>query len=309
MISLRYSRRLAFSTMSVKLRPNLELLRQQYQSALHKFTASSDTFQVIDSLSSACTQGAVDIKTETTALYVLDSSFNPPSLAHLHIARTALESSTSSNEPQPELGHQRLLLLLATQNADKPAKPALFEDRLVMMNLFGRDLLDCLRSTPAIDIGLTSQPYFIDKASSITRSNAYSPADVQQIHLTGYDTLIRIFEPKYYPPSHTLGPLAPFLSRHRVRVTMRPDDGWGGRDEQEAFLKGLRDGGLEAVGGKREWADRIELVEACLDDEQGPVSSTRARQAAVAGDSEGLGKVVTDSVTDYVLERRLYTEG
>jgi nicotinamide-nucleotide adenylyltransferase len=90
---------------------------------------------------------------------------------------------------------------------------------------------------------------------------------------------------------------------------MRPDDGWGGRDEQEAFLKGLRDGGLEAVGGKREWADRIELVEACLDDEQGPVSSTRARQAAVAGDSEGLGKVVTDSVTDYVLERRLYTEG
>jgi nicotinamide-nucleotide adenylyltransferase len=315
MISLRYSRRL-FSTMSVKSRrPNLELLRQQYQSALHKFTASSDTFQVIDSLSTCTQEEEVDKKSETTALYVLDSSFNPPSLAHLHIARTAVVSSTSSNEDQHDLVHLRLLLLLATQNADKPTKPALFEDRLVMMNLFGRDLLDSLQTSlanssglPSIDIGLTSQPYFIDKASSITRSNAYSLADVQQIHLTGYDTLIRIFEPKYYPPSHTLGPLAPFLSTHRLRVTMRPDDGWGGREEQEAFLRGLKEGALEAVGGKREWADQIELVEGCVDDEQGPVSSTRARQAAVAGDSEGLGKVVTESVKDYVLERSVYAE-
>jgi hypothetical protein len=32
---------------------------------------------------------------------------------------------------------------------------------------------------------------------------------LEQVHLTGYDTLIRIFNSKYYPPEHTLKPLRP----------------------------------------------------------------------------------------------------
>lgn len=312
-------------------RPTTESLREQYKSALHNFTASSESFQVIDTLTSqegqaaatAATTGA-NTQTPASALYVLDSSFNPPTLAHLHIAKSALISfySSFSVTDQHVPRTARLLLLLATQNADKPTKPALFEDRLVMMNLFGRDLLDSLGQTytnssktgdgnddgnssngsrnVAVDIGVTPLPYFIDKASSISLSNIYAPPDIQQIHLTGYDTLIRIFEPKYYPPSHTLEPLTSFLERHRLRVTMRPDDGWGGGEDQTRFLEGLRGGALEAVGGKKEWAGRIEMVEGITDGEKGAVSSTRARALAVAGDREGLARLVTARVAAYM---------
>lgn len=254
-----------------------------------------------------------------STLYVLDSSFNPPTLAHLYIAKSAL---TSTSLPSKDLRSVKLLLLLATQNADKPAKPALFEDRLVMMNLFARDLLASISQDrnsaapdrddglPSIDIGVTSQPYFIDKASSIEASGVYSPPDVQQVHLTGYDTLIRIFDPKYYPPTHTLEPLAPFLAKHKLRVTMRPDDAWGGGTEQRKFVDKLRDGGLEAVKGQREWARKIEMVEGMSVGKggEGAVSSTRVRRTASKKDGEGLRTLVTENVAEYVLEGGFYDE-
>ena len=186
------------------------------------------------------------------------------------------------------------------------------------MNLFARDLLAAIShdyntgagGLPTVDIGVTSRPYFIDKASSIAASGVYGPSDVQQVHLTGYDTLIRIFEPKYYPPAHTLEPLGPFLEKHKLRVTMRPDDGWGVGAEQRMFVEELRDGGLEAVKGRREWAERIEMVEGMSVGEggDGAVSSTRVRQMAAKKNGEGLKRFVTESVAEYVLDGEFYVE-
>ncbi|KAL1960210.1 hypothetical protein VTO42DRAFT_8753 [Malbranchea cinnamomea] len=324
--------------MSSTLQPRLESLRKRYQSALHNFTASSRAFEVIDTLTDPSQSlvsetitttttrvGPATLERSTSTLYVFDSSFNPPTLAHLYIAKSALASASPSSSsspkfPQDGLRSVKLLLLLATQNADKPARPALFEDRLVMMNLFARDLLASLMQNndtsmsktdvdlPTIDIGVTSCPYFIDKAAAIATSNAYSPADVQQVHLTGYDTLIRIFEPKYYPPTHTLEPLSPFLEKHNLRVTMRPDDGWGGDAEQRRFVEDLKAGAMEAIKGRREWAERIEMVEGMTVDEAegGAVSSTKARGKAARGDKDGLRKLVTESVSEYVLDRGFY---
>lgn len=300
-------------------RAQLLALRQKYECELHGFTASSKTFEVLDTLATPTYPPEGEIIASKTpplsTLYVLDSSFNPPTLAHFHIAKSALTSSTS---PTHDLRSVKLLLLLATQNADKPAKPALFEDRLVMMNLFARDLLASISQhrnvgadggLPTVDIGVTSRPYFIDKASSIAASGVYDPPDVQQVHLTGYDTLIRIFEPKYYLPAHTLEPLGPFLEKHRLRVTMRPDDAWGQGAKQRMFLEELRDGGLEAVKGRREWAERIEMVDGMSVGEggDGAVSSTRARQLA-SKDAEGLSRLVTESVAQYVLDGGFYAE-
>ncbi|KAL9116518.1 MAG: hypothetical protein Q9187_006956 [Circinaria calcarea] len=277
-----------------------------FHSALRSFTS---TFQVLRSVPS------VPIPPTLQTLYILDSSFNPPTRAHLRIASSALETSSAS-------GPTRLLLLLAINNADKAPKPASFEHRLAMMTVFAEDLLTSLEDTKtqslegdiAIDIGVTTLPFYVDKATAIASSGVYnrpgssSSIPVQQIHLAGFDSLPRIFNPKYYPPNHTLEPLKELFTHHRLRVMYRPDDDWGGKKEQDAYLQELRDGKRENEGGKREWADRIELVEGKAGGEE-VVSSTKARRAASSGDMEALRKMCTEGVADWVSNEGLYKEG
>jgi nicotinamide-nucleotide adenylyltransferase len=282
-------------------------LRTQHSTLLKQFLKSTKEFDVLTTI-------PPDHSASET-LYVLDSSFNPPTLAHLRIASTALQSTP---KPRP-----RLLLLLAIQNADKPFKPAPLEDRLVMMELFARDLRAHLAATPAfvnaaascsdyelpveslplIDIGVTKKPYFVDKAAAIEGSDRY-PGALEQIHLTGYDTLVRIFDAKYYPPHHTLAPLVPFLERHRLRVTMRPGDAWGEKEEQVAFMDAIARGDRDAEGARREWARRIELVEGRKPTDP-HVSSTRAREAVHSAPRD-LDWLVPDSVRQYLLSEEPY---
>lgn len=281
---------------------SLQTLRTQYAGSLRRFVASPKSLEILSSVPRNRQAPSPDI------LLVLDASFNPPTLAHLRMASSAI-----LEKPGRSL---RLLLLLATQNADKPAKPASFEDRLVMMELFAQDLLSNLQSywqtTPSsldlqqllqIDIGVTKKPYFVDKAAEIESAGIY-PAALEQVHLTGYDTLIRIFNPKYYPPTHTLQPLAPFLSRHRLRVTIRPGDEWGETGDQRAFLNDLAQGGRENEGGLRAWAERIQFVEGSKPGEP-PVSSTRAREAVQTNPAD-LEWLVTQSVRGYMLSQNPY---
>lgn len=185
-----------------------------------------------------------------------------------------------------------------------------------MMNLFAKDLHSQLQDSPgaagsskvpSIDIGVTKKPYFIDKAAAISSADSTYSGSLEQVHLTGFDTLVRIFDSKYYPPEHTLHPLGPFLSQHRLRVTLRPDDDWGGREEQEGFLSHLAGGGRESEGGKREWADRITLVEGKKDGED-VVSSTQARKAAQGKAVEALRKLVTERVGDWIVSQGLYKD-
>lgn len=282
----------------------IQALRTQYASLLKRFTASSKDFDILTTV-------PADRSPAPKILYVLDSSFNPPTLAHLRIASSALLERL---EPS-----SHLLLLLATQNADKPSKPALFEDRLAMMELFAHDLRAHLAAKsskaaspepssfdrmPTIGIGVTKKPYFVDKALAIEASGCY-PTPLEQVHLIGYDTLIRIFNAKYYPPAHTLEPLSPLFSRHRLRVTLRPDDEWGGREEQRVFLRGLAQGDREDEGGCRQWAEKIQLVEGKTAEEQ-VVSSTKVREAAQSA-SPDLSRLVSSRIREFVLSERPYS--
>ncbi|KAL2852850.1 hypothetical protein BJY01DRAFT_207778 [Aspergillus pseudoustus] len=281
---------------------SFQTLKSQYRSALKRFAESTKNLEVVTSLPLEPRQSSAGPE----VVYVLDSSFNPPTFAHRRIASSAI----LENLGKPA----RLLLLLATQNADKPSKPASFEDRLIMMQLFAQDLLAFLRSElpaadqesiPVIDIGITKKPYFVDKATEIESVGIYSPG-LEQVHLTGYDTLIRIFNSKYYPPDHTLQPLEPFISKHRLRVTMRPDSEWGSRGEQEAYLANIAQGGRENEGAKPEWAQRIKLVEGKKPEEKS-VSSTRAREA-VHTKPEDLEWLVPQDVQGFILSARPYAE-
>ena len=195
-----------------------------------------------------------------------------------------------------------------------------------MMQIFASDLLSSIHALPSpsslnnsttssseedaneeigIDIAVTKLPYFVDKAKAIDESGVYE-VGTQQVHLTGFDTLIRILDPKYYPQEEGLVSVGRFLRRNRLRVTYRVGDGWGGREEQEGFLRELGRDGRE---GKREWVEegRIVLVEGREEGEE-VVSSTKVREAVKRGDGDALRRLVTPGVAEWVLEQGLYKD-
>ncbi|KAL8867799.1 MAG: hypothetical protein Q9174_005426, partial [Haloplaca sp. 1 TL-2023] len=261
-------------------------LISHFQSSLQSFSSSSTTFQ---SLRTVLHQAAGTPLPSPKTLHVLDSSFNPPTRAHLRIALSALRST---NYPKP----QRLLLLLATQNADKAPKPAPFEHRLAMMTLFAQDIVDQQEhdSPLAVDVGVTKKPYYNDKAVAIEESHEYEDQDTgqqpEQVHLLGFDSLIRLLDTKYYPPSHKLTPLEPFFERHRIRVTRRSQEGsdWGTGADQDRYVEELAVGKMNNAGGSPQWAQRIEMVEGEGED----ISSTRVRESAAKEDWDVVQELV-----------------
>ena len=280
-----------------------------FQRSLQAFASSPQTIEILRTLPHNPPKHSSPPKT----LYVLDSSFNPPTRAHLRLCTSALLHDRSQTVPK------RLLLLLATQNADKAPKPATFEHRLAMISIFAEELV---KETTAqshgeflvVDVGITKKARFVDKARVIEECGDYSYTDdkgekepVEQVHLTGFDTLIRLLDIKYYPPSHTLAPLERLFEKHRVRATRRTDDAWGGRDEQNKFMTNLQKGNMEDKGGKKEWAKRIDLVEGRKEGEE-IVSSTKVREASKRRDQVALMKLVTDGVGRWIFDEKLYVD-
>lgn len=196
----------------------------------------------------------------------------------------------------------RVLLLLSVNNADKAPQPASFPQRLAMMYLFAKDLVRHLPPGLEVDIALASPPFFHSKSALIAQAAGYAGAE--QVFLLGYDTLVRIFDPRYYSADSTMErSLGPLFERARLRVALRVGDKWGHEGEQREYLADLRDGGLEGVGGRGEWIERVELVPG----EDGNVVSSSAARAAVGDGDEGLlVKLLGEEVRRWVLGEGLY---
>ena len=294
-------------------------LTTQLSTALKDFQSSNSTFRLLQTVNSTTLtpESASPPTTQPQTLIVLDSSFNPPSTAHLHLALSALSNDSKPIKTTP--GPHRLLLLFSTLNADKAPSAASFAQRLTLMTIFAADLQKTLQTPPyasthssdiPIDIGVTKAPYYTDKAAAIATTpegKHWYPNSPAQIHLIGFDTLTRFFAPKYYssfnPPLSALEPY--FAAGHGLRATLRPGDDFGGVEEQRAFVRNLAEGGLEAEGGKREWAERVELVEPTP---KAGVSSTVIRKAAKAGEWGVVEELCTGGVAGWVREEGLYEE-
>ncbi|KAI1457940.1 Nucleotidylyl transferase [Annulohypoxylon moriforme] len=313
------------ATMVRQLPPNLV---SYFTQALKSYQLSNATFRILCSLtpsslsSSSTTSPAPQTpKALPKRLLVLDSSFNPPTLAHQRMALSAFSeyktaSSDASNDGDNN-NTSRVLLLLAINNADKAPKPAAFPQRLAMMYIFAHDLLssttaaettDTEGECEGVDIAVTTEPYFHAKSGAVALSDFYrGPEPVEQVYLTGFDTLIRIFDPKYYPDNSMARVLDPFFAHARLRVSMRTDAEWGDSAAQLAYLEGLRSGGLEKVGGKTSWVDRIQMVEGRRDGEE-VVSSTKVRGAVSRRDWNALKRLVSEDVTNWIRCEGLYAE-
>jgi nicotinamide-nucleotide adenylyltransferase len=164
-------------------------------------------------------------------LLCLSASFNPVTLAHLRLIEAAARVA-----PPDEV-----LLLLSVANVDKAVSGLPLAERL-------RLLLALAERRPAFSVALASHGRFVDKLAAI---QAAYPEHVQPVFLLGFDTLVRLFEPRYYADRavalarlftgcrclaanrapHPPGALTAFLARpdvapyaDRIGVLQLPDD-------------------------------------------------------------------------------------
>ncbi len=110
---------------------------------------------------------------------VLDASFNPFTLAHEALVHHA----------QDTFNFDEIVLLLAKTNVDKALFGADLGQRLAMMVNYADSNTQL---GTHLSIAGCSHARFIDKAHAL-----FSP-DTQIYFLVGHDTLIRIFDPRYY---------------------------------------------------------------------------------------------------------------
>ncbi|TFK33213.1 hypothetical protein BDQ12DRAFT_691414 [Crucibulum laeve] len=156
---------------------------------------------------------------------VLDSSFNPPTLAHLALGNSRPpHSSTHHSEGQERKeDYDARLLLLSVRNADKSLKPgdATYTQRLEMMRLLVEDVRSSSPQSGSpskadprnsnVAIAIIDEPTFVGKSKHLlsflkTRLASFSPPPPNTIplptpqltFLVGLDTLERLFSPRYY---------------------------------------------------------------------------------------------------------------
>lgn len=155
------------------------------------------------------------------------------------------------------------------------------------------------RDDVAVDIGVTTKAYFHEKAAAVTESGFYA-GEGEQIYLAGFDTLIRIFNAKYYPEGMTSA-LDPFFERCRLHITARPDEKWGHLAEQEGYLAQLPRV-LEEEHARGWWADRVTMVRGDGDG----VSSSRVRDVVSGGGGDELNNLVGREVREWIERENLY---
>ncbi len=112
------------------------------------------------------------------SLVVMDASFNPMTVAHEAMLNRASESCRAGEE----------LLLLSHANVDKPIYGASLAQRLAMLEHYAKPY-------PNISVAGCSHARFVDKASAL---RPLYPESTDLYFVVGYDTLLRVFDPRYY---------------------------------------------------------------------------------------------------------------
>lgn len=123
-------------------------------------------------------RAAAGIGSSPGTLLCLSASFNPLTRAHAAL----IEQATRLFPPR------ETLLLLATVNVDKAVTGLPLDCRLDL-------LLRYANPRPGVSVGVVAYGRFADKLEAI---RAAYPADTRVLFLLGFDTLVRLFDGKYY---------------------------------------------------------------------------------------------------------------
>jgi len=199
-------------------------------------------------------------------LGVLAASFNPPTWAHLRMAERAFE----------QFDLDEVVFELAKANVDKGVTGAPLHERLMMLRRLAE-------GRGRFSVAASSHGRFLDKVRAFRR---VFPA-VELFFIVGFDTLVRVFEGKYYTNRDAeLAELfgeSRFLCANRGDVSLAEVRKWLERPENSAFAGG------------------VFLME--LDALTAGISSTAAREALLRGETPS---EVPLPLLDYIRSRGLY---
>jgi|GEM_PF-320062 len=201
-------------------------------------------------------------------LGVLSASFNPITNAHLEMALKTRE--------EIQLGG--ILLLLTKVNVDKRLFGATLTDRLLMLHLVAR-MYD------RFWVGISSHGRFVDKAHAIKSSFPY----VSPFFIVGYDTLVRIFDPKYYEDSE--GELRELFDKAQLIVFTRGDKTI---DDVLRFMR---------HPSRSKFSDKVLAME--IPERLAHLSSTLVREKVAAG--EDISGMIPEEIRGFIERTELYS--
>ncbi len=204
----------------------------------------------------------------TGRIAILPSAFNPPTSAHLALLDVATRAVTAVAPAA----------LLSTRNVDKGLHGASLAQRIDM-------LLALKAGRPALAVLATNAARIADQAGALRSAHPSAEFDF----VVGFDTLVRLFEPRYYD-GDMVAQLGSFFAHHRIVAANR---GESGVDVLRSYIE---------AEVPSEFRPRI-LVRP-LDDHPASLSSTLARDEAAR-----LGRplAVPPEVADYIERHRLYS--
>ncbi len=197
-------------------------------------------------------------------LGVFSSSFNPPTVAHVWLCESA----------ERQLQLQEVLLLLSVVNVDKKQFDFALEERADMM-------LALAQEHPNWSVALCSHGRFVEKAHAV--KEAY-PAETEVWFIVGYDTLVRIFEPRFYLDLPMEEALKSLFELARIAVFPR------GEADERAILKFLKRPEVEP------FAEKIDTLP--IDPSLLWVSSTLVREKLKRG--EDVTELLPKSVLKFI---------
>lgn len=202
------------------------------------------------------------------SLVVMDASFNPMTVAHEAMLYRASESCRADEA----------LLMLSHANVDKPVYGASLAQRLAMLDHYAEPY-------PNISVIGCSHARFVDKATAL---RPLYPESTGLHFVVGYDTLLRLFDPRYY--SNLRDELAAlFRGAHIIaanRDNIDPD-----------ALQRLSKGPEFAA-----FSDKIRFIR--LDSAHSRISSTEVRALRESG--APVGHLVPSRIADAIAALDLY---
>ncbi|KAK6463950.1 nicotinate-nucleotide adenylyltransferase [Scheffersomyces coipomensis] len=292
---------------------------RRFYKPLHDFINSSADFKIIYTLakhdnSDIATPHSSIVLPTTRRICVLDSSFNPPHLGHYALIKESLnpnhyyQNTTNINDHSivEKDDEKAILLLLSVKNADKiKPVPESFENRLEMMYLMIHDLSQKFPHSKSISIGLTKHAKFVDKSISILNylhnDNDYTATShIKLTFLVGFDTLIRIFNPKYYLPDKLSTSLEEFMASTDIFCLTRNDNSVSELD-QSTFVEDIKNG--KHVDIPSHWSNNIFLIN--NGDKISFISSSNIRSNILSGSNNWHDKVIPE-IKDFIINEKLY---
>ena len=199
---------------------------------------------------------------------IFPSSFNPITHGHMAILQGGAEMKA----------FQEILLVLDTQAMDKEILGATLVDRLLMLQVL-------FENHPQFSVGVSNRGLFLAKAEVVKEMY---PKDTDITFIVGYDTLVRVFDPKYYEDRE--GALDRLFASCTFIVANRGDYG------REAIQR------LMDSEGNRRFRDKVHFFE--IPNHLAQISSNRVRQRVREGKT--FARLIPAQVKEFIEKVKLY---